>query len=228
MPQFPQALEATKALLTAVGESQWADWVSSDLVEWRESRGVAHHLSAYGGMGSFNDILICAANAHGVTPAQEPWADSLFQHLKSVCYALARNLGCDLDGQALLSSFGSAESLLNGSRCLACGYRETTVSQLESLLASRHLPRVVTQRILEGTLQEVVAEVLELRVPGVEGDRQRIRRLCDASGVPIVQRSSWMRPCPRCESEDTAVYRWQTNGCLTPSPDNRPLKTGAA
>src|SRR5687767_12053770 len=98
MSQFAQALEATRALLTAVGESHWAEWISADLVEWHECRGVAHHLSAYGGMGSFNDIMICAANAHRVTPAQEPWADSLFRYLKSTCYALATNHGRNLDG----------------------------------------------------------------------------------------------------------------------------------
>lgn len=58
MSQFAQALEATRSLLAAVGEDHWAEWLATDLAEWRASRRLSHHLSAYGGMGSFTDVLI--------------------------------------------------------------------------------------------------------------------------------------------------------------------------
>ena len=37
----------------------WLDWLERDIEDWTQRREVAHHLLAYGGMGSFNDLPIC-------------------------------------------------------------------------------------------------------------------------------------------------------------------------
>ena len=34
----------------------WLDWLGRDIEDWTQRREVAHHLLAYGGMGSFNDL----------------------------------------------------------------------------------------------------------------------------------------------------------------------------
>ena len=34
----------------------WIDWLEWDIQDWNQRREVAHHLRAYGGMGSFNDL----------------------------------------------------------------------------------------------------------------------------------------------------------------------------
>ena len=34
----------------------WIDWLERDIQDWTQRREVAHHLRAYGGMGSFNDL----------------------------------------------------------------------------------------------------------------------------------------------------------------------------
>ncbi len=77
MNQYEHCLIAMKRLLDAVGESHWAKWIDTDIKVWRANCDVSHHLSAYGGMGSFNDIWICRANQHTLTEAQEPWANTL-------------------------------------------------------------------------------------------------------------------------------------------------------
>ena len=52
----------------------WLDWLGRDIEDWTQRREVAHHLLAYGGMGSFNDLPNMRGNH-----------DYIFDFLKSVC-----------------------------------------------------------------------------------------------------------------------------------------------
>ena len=49
------------------GLSYLAKWISMDLDRWEIEKSVRHHSSAYGGMGSLNDLIICTENKHSVT-----------------------------------------------------------------------------------------------------------------------------------------------------------------
>lgn len=53
-----------------------------DIQDWNQRREVAHHLRAYGGMGSFNDL-----------PGMRGNHDYIFGFLKSVCYAFGHLYG---------------------------------------------------------------------------------------------------------------------------------------
>lgn len=55
-------------LLQAHGERHWSAWLSSDLEGLRRGDGecLDHLLSAYGGMGSLNDLFICRSNGHDI------------------------------------------------------------------------------------------------------------------------------------------------------------------
>ena len=88
MTQYEHSLLAMKRLLDAVHETHWAQWIATDIEQWRAADDTSHHLSAYGGMGSFNDVIICRANQHSVSEVTEAWANTLFEWLKSVCYFL--------------------------------------------------------------------------------------------------------------------------------------------
>ena len=72
----------------------WLDWLGRDIEDWTQRREVAHHLLAYGGMGSFNDLPNMRGNH-----------DYIFDFLKSVCYTFwppqwqaARNFTRGIDG----------------------------------------------------------------------------------------------------------------------------------
>ena len=60
-------------LLKSDGQTHWAKWVreSKTRLISSEVSGAIHLLSAYGGMGSFNDLVICQRNVNG----QFCWAD---------------------------------------------------------------------------------------------------------------------------------------------------------
>jgi len=91
MTIYEDALKAMYSLLEQTGEKFWRDWINEDLHYWKNSKSVKHHLSAYGGMGSFNDLVICKKNNHKVTKQQESWINPLLSDLKSICYYSAKN-----------------------------------------------------------------------------------------------------------------------------------------
>jgi len=53
-------------MLKKYGIPQWQEWLEKDkrLIENSDSYGIEHLLSAFGGMGSFNDLYICRENGH--------------------------------------------------------------------------------------------------------------------------------------------------------------------
>ena len=54
-------------LLEADGESHWLGWIrqSRERLLNSDYSGIEHLLSAYGGMGSFNDLVICQSYENG-------------------------------------------------------------------------------------------------------------------------------------------------------------------
>jgi hypothetical protein len=62
-----QLLDEASELLSAHGAMQWADWLSKDarLIRSSDFYGIEHLLSAFGGMGSFNDVVLCSASDGG-------------------------------------------------------------------------------------------------------------------------------------------------------------------
>ena len=223
MPQYPQALDAMHRLLMDVSQNRraewvanhWKEWIAQDMEKWRESRSVKHHLSAYGGMGSFNDI------DHFVEEARGPLIRALFNDLKSVCYVLAKNHGRDLDETALLSTFQPPLGGLNGWRCRHCGYAQTSVAAIESHLPVWRMPRLVVRAVAAGRIVKVVMEVLAGRVRRLDADRKDLLTRCRRAGISIVPRDEAIRGCPECGSEDTTPVTWLTVGELTPAPEPR-------
>jgi hypothetical protein len=66
--ELVELLNATKLLLAKYGETQWSEWLAKDslLIKNLDLHGVEHLLSAYGGMGSINDLLIHPTNGHKI------------------------------------------------------------------------------------------------------------------------------------------------------------------
>jgi hypothetical protein len=54
--------------------------------------GVDHLLRAYGGMGSFNDLILMSANGHSVSDADYRGVNDRLDALRSEMYQLARDV----------------------------------------------------------------------------------------------------------------------------------------
>lgn len=251
MNQFENSLVAMKNLLDAVGETHWAGWIATDLQDWREDRDSSHHLAAYGGMGSFNDMWITRGNRHTVTRAQEPWANSLFVWLKAICFHLAKHPTEFLTAEALsrlvgrsvpsLSAFVGGENAppsmrgyatpvfkFKGWRCLRCGFSETSSGDIEDMVAENLLPGLVFRSCETLTLDRLVDEVLALTIEEANELREKLTTAIKQNGIALNDREDWMRPCPNCGQDDTAVYRWVVSGdgqnSVEPSADNLPMR----
>lgn len=228
---YEHSLRAMERLLTTVGEEYWANRIREDIDQWQTRSDTTHHLSAYGGMGSFNDIGILQSNDHNVTEAQEPWVNTLFEWLKSVCYYLAQHPNQNITAEKLSKAVGRYDSALaafvggdkapasmrryaneprelTGSRCLRCGYSEASNRDIDDLIAEDVIPVMVFRSCEKMTLDKVVDDVLNLDIPGLAETHQELAAAVTASEIVLNDREDWMRPCPHCGSEDTATYRW--------------------
>jgi len=229
--QYEQALTAMERLLCAVNEKHWGDWVREDLNRWRASSDTSHHLSAYGAMGSFNDVAICHGY-HKVNTAQEPWAIVLFEWLRAVCYYLAHHPHEQFAAPALARLIGRHESSLaafvggdkapasmrgyvgsdhslGGWRCGACGHAEVSIRHIDYYIAEDVIPRMVFDACEKGTLNEVVDTALSLDIQGLEESRRELVLAAEASGIVVRDKEGWMWECPKCGQQHSCVPRWK-------------------
>jgi hypothetical protein len=245
---YEDSLLAMEYLLRKVGENHWLKWIQKDLEDWRKSKSVRHHLSAYGGMGSFNDVVICKANNYSIPTGTEDWVDPLFNWIKSLCYFLAKNPNKDFSMSELKKGIGYHDASLSafvggdkapqemrglfenkppiqGWRCLECGYSELSDSDVNYYVAQSLLPEIVFQACINKSLIEMIDSVLRLNIPNLSSVLNKIKSSIDNSGITLTNREGWMRPCPSCSSENTAVYRWlYSNEKFLPSEDNLKVK----
>ena len=85
-------LKATIVLLERVAADHWAAWmkVSLSQIVNGDLSGVKHVLAAYGGMGSFNDLVLCSGNGHRVTNDEYRTVNDELDMLRNEAYDLAQ------------------------------------------------------------------------------------------------------------------------------------------
>jgi hypothetical protein len=109
-------LDEATALLMKHGETHWASWLM------RDRPGLLAHdvdafdglLRAFGGMGSFNDLLILASNGHAVRPDQEKTINERLWDLRELIWTSTTSLRSELSDPAESLGVKSARALLVG------------------------------------------------------------------------------------------------------------------
>jgi hypothetical protein len=194
---YLDALKAMHHLLDALGEHHWSSWISEDIDEWENHRSTQHHISAYGGMGSFNDMAF-----------DDVWLATLFDDLKSSCYYFAHHVRDKPDIASLERSMGNHGFELGGWRCLVCGYGVVSSRSIDYFIARR----IIRQRILAAAehtqLRELVDSVIRSRPVDKTLTTERVANWIEESGLHIRDSNDWVRPCPSCGSDNTAVFGW--------------------
>jgi len=81
-------------LLSSVGEERWANWLSVDEQRIRrlDFYGIEHLLSAFGGMGSINDLVLHPINGHKIEDQDVNSTNERWQDLLKRIGSLARKL----------------------------------------------------------------------------------------------------------------------------------------
>ncbi len=92
--ELTQVLQELVELLRACGERHWRAWLQADLDRLRagDMYGLEHLLAAYGGMGSFNDLVLDRINGHTADARETGDANQRLRDLKSSAYSLATAL----------------------------------------------------------------------------------------------------------------------------------------
>jgi hypothetical protein len=78
---YEQTLIGLKSVLEAAGSNSWSAWIGRSLDEWRTSGTCSVLRSAYGGMGSLNDLVV-AGNAD----PRLVWLDPPLELLRAAAY----------------------------------------------------------------------------------------------------------------------------------------------
>ena len=91
MDYYLQSLETMRYILESNTPNfcfeYWIRWLAKDIAEWTAHRNTRHHVNAYGGMGSFNDLPPIKGN--------DGYYEVVFNLLKSFSYEFAFLYGRD-------------------------------------------------------------------------------------------------------------------------------------
>ena len=125
---YTEALNCLHSILLADHPEfqNWIGWLERDIQDWNQHREVAHHLLAYGGMGSFNDL-----------PSMRGNHDHIFGFLKSVCYAFGH-------------LYGKKEGISPEALMEECLHD----AEQAAYHPNKGLNRAITQHLMQGDLQE--------------------------------------------------------------------------
>jgi hypothetical protein len=93
-----EKLEEIFSLLEACGELHWFAWIRNDADDLRNGKlhSIQHFLSAFGGMGSFNDLYLCLENGHKIPATGRDEINAMLSELSSESYNLAKSLSSSL------------------------------------------------------------------------------------------------------------------------------------
>ncbi len=86
--QIERLIELLKQLaifLERYNRTHWVSWIQKDihLIERYDFEGMQHFLSAFGGMGSLNDVYFCPQNGDSIVAGEIEEENATFQSLLS-------------------------------------------------------------------------------------------------------------------------------------------------
>ena len=92
-------MKKLETLLGDVGEDFWRDWIRKDLprIENGDRHALDHFLEAFGGTGSFNDLIIHPVNGHEISEEHIDSANHQLGVLRSKAWASAKAMQRELD-----------------------------------------------------------------------------------------------------------------------------------
>jgi hypothetical protein len=84
-------LDETISLLESVGESHWTGWLRKAVSQIRDSdfAGIEHLGRAFGGMGSFNELVL---SGHGESARNESQVNARLYALRTELYDLVQQI----------------------------------------------------------------------------------------------------------------------------------------
>lgn len=197
---YKKSLEILVKILQAEQYDHWANWMLEDLKFWETTKSVEHHLHAYGGMGSFNDVVIGGNDREGI------WESRVFGNVQTLAYSLAKGdtLKTILEGIANRPNI----SEISGWRCRNCGDARINDRDIEFYIVNEFIPKFFVEYIREDKFDEVMNIPKLIDSEEVTKKRESLIDLIKGTNIILNPDTNWVWTCPKCGSSAVCAYRW--------------------
>jgi hypothetical protein len=182
----------------------WAKWLQEDIKLWETDKSVEHHLHAYGGMGSFNDVVIGENDNKGI------WKGHIFGYLQTLAYSLAK--GNSVESILEEISNKPLANEISGWRCRNCGDARMTDRDINLFIANYFIPKFFVKFVQDDRLNEVTDISKLIDSEEVMNKKNQIKSLIQQANIILNPDGNWLWTCPKCESSEVCVYRWVMAG----------------
>ncbi len=191
-------------ILQEENDEHWANWMLEDIKLWEKDKSVEHHLHAYGGMGSFNDVVIGDNDNEGI------WKGKIFEYLQALAYSLAK--GNFLE--TILETFSNPHRVneISGWRCRNCGDARMTDREINLFITNYFVPKFFVKYVQEDRLKEVLDICKLIDSEEVIGKKSQLKSLIQEANIILNPDDNWLWNCPKCGSSEVCVYRWVVLG----------------
>lgn len=185
---YENALIGLADVLREADQGHWARWVADDLRAWRARGDTSHHRSAYGGMGSLNDVAIWG----------QPWLGGAFEQLRHLAASSADTAA--RDPSRFVQYPGVGPLRISFFRCRACDSCFAAGSEIDWAAATGWASHVVPRLVSAGDGSAVLPSVKGELSP----DERHVYRDFIAARLPEIGLQEyevgryWESACPAC------------------------------
>ncbi|MFH1423121.1 MAG: hypothetical protein ABIH42_10470 [Planctomycetota bacterium] len=215
---YVNALEALIELLSRSGAFFWCNWMREDIDNWRKNKDLSHHLTAYGGMGSLNDLIICKINNHSVTRNQEPWINAVFSGLTSITYLIAHSVQRGHNTTGWIRVFREEMDLpciMSGELCEKCGCKYAVENMLTASAAKRWAQTAVPFAVSQSNGIELVRRIFNHETDTeIKNSLEEFKSAVEKTGLTILPSSFDCRSdaCASCGQICWRTTYWKAVG----------------
>ncbi|WP_210489683.1 DUF6966 domain-containing protein [Rufibacter aurantiacus] len=197
------SLDILFRLLKESDNQQWKNWIAKDIYLWETQKRVDHHLSAFGGMGSINDLSV------GGSDTIDVWKNKLFDSIKTLSWSLAKGR---IPAPPIDEKFYRLHSNeLSGWRCTLCGHSRINKSAIELYLSNEFIPKLIVDYIKLEKLLDILDMKSITTYEQVVDKRQKIEKLIESENITLTDGNEWLCTCPKCKDKNVCVFRWHIN-----------------
>jgi hypothetical protein len=197
---YKTTLTILAKILQEENHEHWAKWMQEDLKLWETDKSVEHHLHAYGGMGSFNDVTIGGNDNEGI------WKGHIFGHLQNLACRLAKGDTLESILKSISNQHRSNE--ISGWRCRNCGDARMTDREINLFIANNFIPKFFVKFVQEDRLNEVNDILKLIDSEEVMDKKSQVKTLIQQANIILNPDDNWLWTCPKCGSSEVCVYRW--------------------
>lgn len=197
---YKTSLDILFRLLKDSGNDHWANWIKEDIENWIDNKNVDHHLKAFGGMGSINDLYVGKADIIGI------WKNKLFETIKILSWSLAKGKISTAPIDKDFYKNGNRE--IRGWKCRSCGHSRIDKVDIEEYLSTKFLPYIIVDLIKKERFEEIINLDNFINIEEIKTTRELISKQITDQEIVLTSGSQWLWICPECATKDACVYRW--------------------